>query len=112
MRDVFHATHDFWLVPAQAPPFVAGLQTGKYYAQEVRNLGKKHKLGPPHAHVATEVLRELHKTMDGTTGSEMERQCQNILGEFINSTANEFGPLMIQEIFTTFKVAETYKKDD
>eukprot|EP00959_Pyramimonas_sp_CCMP1952_P183235 3830919-Pyramimonas_sp.AAC.1 len=50
--------------------------------------------------------------MDGANGSIMEKESKAILLEFINSTATSYGQAMIEEIFKSFKVNETYKRED
>eukprot|EP00959_Pyramimonas_sp_CCMP1952_P214440 4487434-Pyramimonas_sp.AAC.1 len=42
----------------------------------------------------------------------MEKESKRILLEFINSTANANGQAMIEDISRSFKVIETYKRED
>ena len=114
-----HLVQDFWLIPLNSPAAKAGLEGGKKYGAQVRELGKGHGMGPPHLTVALYVMKALQAYADEWIRNEgieketawAEITIRNFLVEAYNAT---YGQSLVKETFLEFHVTEAYtgKKEE
>lgn len=65
------------------------MQAGALYNKEVQRIGKKHKLGAPHVHVAMAVLEALAKMDIKDGGQQVHQQAQAFLSSMVAGLSSD-----------------------
>ena len=107
-REMANFMNEFWLLPYASRVSKGGLKAGQEYQEKVKNIGKGHNLGPPHAHVAMQVVEEMSEVLPETEEGEEHKR---VLTELLVLGNKPWGLAVIDEVFKTFRVKECYKDD-